>query len=56
MKAIRILKKLRMGALAAGVSAALLVPSPQPAEASSIKTWRNGDRTSRRKPAPSWTA
>ena len=34
MKAIRILKKLRMGALAAGVSAALLVPAPQPAEAS----------------------
>ena len=34
MKAIRFLKKLRVGALAAGVSAALLVPAPQPAEAS----------------------
>ena len=34
MKAIRTLKQLRMGALAAGVSAALLVPAPQPAEAS----------------------
>ena len=32
MKAKRILKKLRMGALAAGVSAALLVPAPQPAD------------------------
>ncbi|MBP5200159.1 MAG: M48 family metalloprotease [Schwartzia sp.] len=33
MKAKRILKKLRMGALAAGVSAALLVPAPPVAEA-----------------------